>query len=82
VFDVIAQRVDRAEMERTFNMGVGMVAFVAPDAVDAALALLDERNVDSWVCGTVRDRRDGEMGDAEAKGGKGGAATVIGNYAR
>ena len=82
VFDVIAQRVDRAEMERTFNMGVGMVAFVSPDALDAALAVLGERNVDSWVCGVVRDRRDGEMGDAEAKGGKGGAASVIGNYAR
>jgi len=82
VFDVIAQRVERSEMERTFNMGVGMMAFVAPESVDAALRLLAQRNVDSWVCGTVRDRRDGEMGDAEAKGGKGGAASVIGGYAR
>jgi phosphoribosylformylglycinamidine cyclo-ligase len=82
VFDVIAQRVERSEMERTFNMGVGMMAFVAPESADAALRLLAQRNVDSWVCGTIRDRRDGEMGDAEAKGGKGGAASVIGHYAR
>lgn len=81
VFDVIARRVDRAEMERTFNMGVGMVAFVAPEAADAALDVLQERGLDSWVCGAVRDRKDGETGDAEAKGGRGGAANVLGDYA-
>ena len=42
VFELIAQRgrVERAEMEKTFNMGVGMVAVVAPDDVDRALAVL------------------------------------------
>jgi phosphoribosylformylglycinamidine cyclo-ligase len=36
VFTMIAQRgrVSRAEMEKTFNMGVGMVAVVAPDDTD------------------------------------------------
>jgi hypothetical protein len=33
------------------------------------------------VCGTVRDRRPGETGDAEAKGGVGGAVTLVGEYA-
>jgi hypothetical protein len=37
--------------------------------------------VPSWVCGEIRDRREGELGDAEAKGGKGGATTLIGSYA-
>ena len=34
VFAMIAQRgrVERAEMEQTFNMGVGMVAVVAPES--------------------------------------------------
>src|SRR5436309_8978353 len=51
VFDLIASRggVAPAEMERTFNLGVGMVAVVAPEAADASLALLAGRGVDSWI---------------------------------
>jgi hypothetical protein len=32
------------------------------------------------VCGTVRSRREGEHGDAEAKGGAGGAVTLVGQH--
>jgi len=46
-------RVETAEMERTFNMGVGMVALVAPDDVDRSLALLTARHVPVWVAGEV-----------------------------
>jgi phosphoribosylformylglycinamidine cyclo-ligase len=55
VFSLIAQRgrVERAEMERTFNLGVGMVAVVAPDDVDRALAVLTARHVPAWVLGEV-----------------------------
>lgn len=82
VFTVIGERgaVDRGDLERTFNMGIGMIAVVAADDADAALALLAERGVPAWVCGTVRDRRDGETGDAEAKGGAGGAVTLVGEH--
>lgn len=72
--------VDRLEMERTFNMGIGMVAVLPQDSVDTALATLQTRNVESWVCGYVRERRDGELGDAAAKGGSGGAVTVVGDH--
>ena len=43
VFGMIAQRgrIQRAEMEKTFNMGVGMVAVVAPEDTDRALADAD-----------------------------------------
>ncbi len=41
------------ELERTLNMGVGMVAVVAPDAADAALARLDARGLPSWVLGEI-----------------------------
>ncbi len=53
VFDLLAERgkVDRAEMERVFNMGVGMAAVVAPDDADRALRVLAERGVPSWVLG-------------------------------
>ena len=47
-------RVERAEMEKTFNMGVGMVAVLPADDVDRALAVLTARHVPAWVLGEVR----------------------------
>ncbi|MFD4468769.1 phosphoribosylformylglycinamidine cyclo-ligase [Rhodococcus sp. NPDC058505] len=66
VFTMIGQRgrVERAEMEATFNMGVGMVAIVAPEDVDRALAVLTARHIDCWTLGTVAkasDKQDGEL---------------------
>jgi phosphoribosylformylglycinamidine cyclo-ligase len=62
-------------------MGVGMVALVAPDDADAAIARLTARGVPAWVAGSVRDRVNGETGDAAAKGGGGGSTSVVGTYA-
>jgi phosphoribosylformylglycinamidine cyclo-ligase len=61
VFKLIASRgrVERAEMEKTFNMGVGMVAVLPADDVDRALAVLTARHVPAWVLGEVR--RGGEQ---------------------
>jgi phosphoribosylformylglycinamidine cyclo-ligase len=41
------------EVERTLNMGVGMVAVVAAADADRAVALLTSRGVPAWVLGTV-----------------------------
>ena len=49
--------IERDEMWRTFNGGVGMVAILPPSAIDAALELLAARGVDAWVCGDVRARQ-------------------------
>jgi phosphoribosylformylglycinamidine cyclo-ligase len=59
-FALIARRgrVERVEMEHTFNMGVGMVAVVDPDEVDRALAVLTARHVPAWVLGEVHKSRD------------------------
>ena len=56
VFQMIAQRgrIERVEMEKTFNMGVGMVAVVAPEDTDRALAILTARHLDCWTLGTVK----------------------------
>ena len=53
---MIAQRgrVERAEMEKTFNMGVGMVAVVAPEDTDRALAVLTARHLACWTLGTIK----------------------------
>lgn len=82
VFTLIAKHgdVDRLEMERTFNMGIGMVAIVAQQDATQACEILNGRGVTSWVCGALRERLPGEHGDAEAKGGSGGAVKLRGDY--
>ena len=40
-------------MERTFNLGVGMVAVVAPQAAQQAVDHLTTRGVEAWVCGEI-----------------------------
>ena len=56
IFRLIAERgqVAPEEMERTFNLGVGMVAVVPEPAADAAVQLLRGRGVDAWVAGEIR----------------------------
>jgi phosphoribosylformylglycinamidine cyclo-ligase len=46
--------VDQLELERTLNMGVGMVTVIANADADRALAVLAERGVSAWFAGTVR----------------------------
>jgi phosphoribosylformylglycinamidine cyclo-ligase len=55
VFDLIARLggVEQAEMERTFNLGLGMVAIVAGRDAARALGVLADRKVPAWVAGEV-----------------------------
>lgn len=55
IFDLVARkgRIDQAEMEATFNMGVGMLAIVAPQDVERALAFLKGRGTEAWVAGEI-----------------------------
>lgn len=55
-------KVPEEEMEKTFNMGVGMVAVVAPEDRDRALAMLTARHVDCWELGVVRTATDEDAG--------------------
>ena len=48
-------KVDRSEMEKTFNMGVGMVAVVPAAEKERVLAILAARHVDAWELGTVEE---------------------------
>jgi phosphoribosylformylglycinamidine cyclo-ligase len=58
-------QVARDELERTLNMGVGMVAVLAPEDVGLALDLLAGRGVAAWVAGEV---------------GAGSGAALVGDY--
>ncbi|WP_435134120.1 phosphoribosylformylglycinamidine cyclo-ligase [Actinacidiphila sp. bgisy144] len=51
--------VPRAELEKTLNMGVGMMAVLPRASVDVALAVLADRDVDAWVAGEIRARESG-----------------------
>ncbi|MFC4858856.1 phosphoribosylformylglycinamidine cyclo-ligase [Actinophytocola glycyrrhizae] len=73
VFSMIAQRgrVERREMEKTFNMGVGMVAVVAAEDADRVLAVLTARHVPAWVLGEIAPEVDGGV-----------RAELVGNHPR
>jgi phosphoribosylformylglycinamidine cyclo-ligase len=73
VFDLVGRtgEVEQLELEKTLNMGVGMVAIVPQGSVDAALATLADRGVDAWVAGEITGRGDHTTG-----------ATLEGSYAR
>jgi phosphoribosylformylglycinamidine cyclo-ligase len=47
------------EMERVFNMGVGMVAVAGADDADRALRLLTDRGVPAWLAGSVTREANG-----------------------
>ncbi|WP_113698922.1 phosphoribosylformylglycinamidine cyclo-ligase [Nonomuraea lactucae] len=55
VFEVLAGhgRIGRRDMDRTFNLGVGMAAVVAPSAADEAVRLLADRGLPAWVLGEI-----------------------------
>ncbi|MEU3602452.1 phosphoribosylformylglycinamidine cyclo-ligase [Streptomyces sp. NPDC006798] len=72
VFDLVgrAGRVEREELERTLNMGVGMIAVVPRESADTALTVLADRDVEAWVAGEITDRGDHTTG-----------AALVGDYA-
>jgi phosphoribosylformylglycinamidine cyclo-ligase len=57
VFGLLASRgaIADDEMERVFNMGVGMAAVVGEPDADAAIALLTSRGVPAWRAGEITD---------------------------
>jgi phosphoribosylformylglycinamidine cyclo-ligase len=62
VFDLVRRvgDVPQPDLEMTLNCGVGMVALTAAEDADAAVAVLAEHGVRSWVAGEVR--ADAEQG--------------------
>ncbi|MFD6179161.1 MULTISPECIES: phosphoribosylformylglycinamidine cyclo-ligase [unclassified Isoptericola] len=75
--------VPRRDLENTLNLGVGMVAVVGADGVDAALATLAARGVPAWVLGSVADLDPAAPAEdlvAGTKGVHGGAVRMTGDY--
>ncbi|MCB9390125.1 MAG: phosphoribosylformylglycinamidine cyclo-ligase [Acidimicrobiia bacterium] len=55
IFDVVQQAgdVSQRDMERTFNLGIGMTAVVPPTAVTDAMEVLDRHGVSAFEIGTI-----------------------------
>ncbi|MFD4538765.1 phosphoribosylformylglycinamidine cyclo-ligase [Streptomyces bauhiniae] len=72
VFDLVGRSGDvaRLELEKTLNMGVGMMAVVPAESAEAALTTLADRDVEAWVAGTIAERGEQESG-----------AGLVGDYA-
>ncbi|MFM9694676.1 phosphoribosylformylglycinamidine cyclo-ligase [Streptomyces europaeiscabiei] len=73
IFDLVGRtgQVERLELEKTLNMGVGMIAIVPQESADVALTTLADRGVDAWVAGEITDRANHTTG-----------AELVGDYAR
>jgi phosphoribosylformylglycinamidine cyclo-ligase len=55
VFELVRSTgaIARADLEVTFNLGVGMVAVLPADRVADALTLLAHRDVPAWTIGEI-----------------------------
>jgi phosphoribosylformylglycinamidine cyclo-ligase len=82
IFDLVRRlgQVAWSDLEATLNLGVGMVAVVAADGADAALASLARSGVPAWVLGEVGS--DDGAGDVVrgTKGVHGGGVRLCGTY--
>ncbi|QBR93264.1 phosphoribosylformylglycinamidine cyclo-ligase [Nocardioides euryhalodurans] len=63
VFDLVRRvgHVPDADLEQTLNCGVGMVALVAPEDADRAVAVLAGHGVRAWAAGEVVGDGSGEV---------------------
>ena len=89
VFSVMAEagQVPQADLERTLNLGVGMVAVVAPESADSALTWLNANSMPSWQIGTVGALTQDAAAAGDdfiqgAKGVDGGGVLLHGAYAQ
>ena len=87
IFSLIGSlgNVPLADLERTLNLGVGMIAIVDPSVAEAATKRLNDRGIPSWIMGDVVAAGDPEPNSADyiqgAKGVDGGAVRLLGSYA-
>ncbi|MGZ8743380.1 MAG: phosphoribosylformylglycinamidine cyclo-ligase [Nocardioides sp.] len=76
VFDLVRRVGDVAQpdLERTLNMGVGMVSLTDPEDADRAISVLAGHGIDAWVCGEV-----GQVSGA-FEAAAGGSVTLRGQH--
>jgi phosphoribosylformylglycinamidine cyclo-ligase len=80
VFDLVRRvgSVAQADLERTLNCGIGMVAVTAPADADKAVSLLRGHGLQAWVCGEVHAA--GHRPVAAGAGPAAGSVTLTGSH--
>lgn len=88
VFSVLGQigNVPLADQERTWNLGVGMIAVVAHESAQRALEVLESQGMTAWQLGEIHDSATvpAESGIdivSGTKGVSGGSVHLLGEYA-
>lgn len=85
VFQVLADLggIDLESTEGTWNLGIGMIAVVAPDVAAAVIEKLAVDGFPAWVAGEVHTsvHSAGDGWEQGAKGVNGGAVRLTGAYA-
>ena len=64
---------DLGALERTLNLGIGMIAVIGTDDADRAVEVLDARGIPSWRCGEVSADQVAGSGDPPGRAGLVGA---------
>lgn len=84
VFDLVADlgAVPRHDLERTLNLGVGMIAVVAEGHARSALDRLNGRGIRAWALGEIGAERPELGGEVTqgAKGVDGGSVRMVGEH--
>ncbi|MEU7855334.1 phosphoribosylformylglycinamidine cyclo-ligase [Nonomuraea sp. NPDC049141] len=57
IFSVLSGHgnIEQKDMDKTFNLGIGMAAIVAQESADEALRLLTDRGLEAWVLGEITE---------------------------
>jgi len=61
-------RVPQADMERTWNCGIGMVAIVDPSVADLAMKSLSARGMKAWIAGDIQSSQNSGVHSAYLDG--------------
>ena len=85
VFDLVRRLgpVSWDDLESALNLGVGMVAVVAPESVDAVLRVTEGASIPAWVLGGVHEAEEYQPRGrlvTGTKGVDGGAVDLLGEY--
>ncbi|MGO1549946.1 MAG: phosphoribosylformylglycinamidine cyclo-ligase [Nesterenkonia sp.] len=88
VFDVMADlgQVPQADLERTLNLGVGMIAVVSAEQAESAVSHLNAAGQQTWIMGEVSEYTPDDVAEAGhdfvqgAKGVDGGGVLLTGHY--
>jgi phosphoribosylformylglycinamidine cyclo-ligase len=75
IFGLVARvgSVAQADLERTLNCGIGMVAVTSAADADRAVSVLQGHGVDAWVCGEVHE-------PTGVQGAEGGSVVLQGRH--